>query len=174
MNRINPRERFLICLLAGALFVLGNWALLDSFAKHYARNRADIAAKLSEIRSMQSLIAEAKDSASHDEWIESSQPKLGNSEQAGVQLLDQIKQIARANEVLLENPELGSVEQQPRCQAVSVQLTAKASWAGVVNFMHGLQSPDKFIVFDSATFQVDPSNAKQMSCRLKIAKWYAK
>ncbi|XHR27282.1 MAG: GspMb/PilO family protein [Chthoniobacteraceae bacterium] len=174
MSRLNSHERFLMGLLAGALFVLGNWTLFGSFASRLARLKADIATKHSEIRSMQSLVDEDKYSAARDGWLQASLPKMGNPEQAGVQLLDQIKEVAKGNEVLLENPELGSVDRQSQYQAVSVQLTAKASWAGMVKFMHALQSPGKFMVLNSVVLQVDPSNAKQMSCRFRIAKWYAK
>lgn len=173
MNRITSRERFLICFLAGALFLLGNWILLGSFASRYARLQADLAAKRSEIKSMQALVTEAQEGAEREAWLNAAQPKLTNPEQAGVQLLDQIKEMARANEVLLENPELGSVETQAACRSVSVQLSAKGSWGNLVKFLHAVQTPEQFIVFESATLQVDPANAKQMACQLKIAKWYA-
>ena len=174
MSRLNSRERILISLLAGVLFILGNWALIGSFAKRHTQVKADIASKRSEIRSMQSLIAENKNFVVRDNWIQTSLPKMDNPEQAGVQLLEQIKEFAKANEVLLENPELGNVGSLSYYQAVSVQLTAKASWAGLIKFMHTLQSPEKFIILDNVILQVDPSNAKQMSCRFKITNCYAK
>ncbi len=174
MNRLNSRERILVCLLAGALFILGNWSLLGSFAHRMAAVKADIAAKRSEIRSMQALVAESEGAAARDAWLTSAQPKLGNPEQAGVQLLDQIKETARANEVLLENPELGKLDAQADYQSVSVQLTAKATWSGLVKFLHGLQSPERFIVLENVSLRVDPADAKRMNCRCKIAQWYAK
>ncbi|MDD5350824.1 MAG: GspMb/PilO family protein [Chthoniobacteraceae bacterium] len=173
MNRLNTRERFLIYFLAGALFLLGNWAMLGSLVNRQARLKADLAAKRSEVHSLRSLVAGNAEALTRDAWLSGVQPKLTNPGQAGVQLLDQIKETARANEVLLENPELGSVETQPACRAVSVQLTAKTSWSSLVRFLHALQTPERFIVCESATLQVDPADAKRMTCRLKIAKWYA-
>jgi hypothetical protein len=173
MNRLNSRERVLLCVLTGALFLLGNWMLFGSLAHRHARVRSDLAAKRSEIKSMQTLVAGAGEWAGRETWLNATQPKLTNPEQAGVQLLDQIKEIARANEVLLENPELGRVETQAASQVVSVQLSAKSSWGNLVKFLHAVQTPERFITFESATFQVDPSNAKRMACQFKIAKWYA-
>lgn len=173
MNRLNPRERFLICFLAAALFLIGNWALLGSLINRHMRLKTEVAAKQSEIRSLRNFVAGDADVVARDEWLQSVQPKLTNPEQAGVQLLEQIKEIARTNEVILENPELGSVETQTFCRSVSVQLTAKTPWANLVKFLHALQTPDRFLVVESATMQADPSDAKRMSCQFKIAKWYA-
>ncbi len=173
MNRLNSRERFLICILAGTLFLLGNWILFGSLANRHARLQADLAAKRSEIKSMQALVAGVGESAEREGWLSATQPKLTNPEQAGVQLLDQIKEVARANELLLESPELGSVEAQSAYRSVAVQISAKGSWGNLIKFLHAVQAPEHFIVFESATLQVDPSNAKRMACQLKIAKWYA-
>jgi len=173
MNRLNSRERFLIYFLSGALFLLGNWMVFGSLARRNVGLQADLAAKRSEIKSMQALVTGAEEEARREAWLNATQPKLTNPEQAGVELLAQVKELARANEVLLESPELGRVETQPACRSVSVQLSAKGSWGNLVKFLHAVQTPESFIVFDSATLQVDPSNAKRMACQLKIAKWYA-
>lgn len=174
MNRISPRERFLIGLLGGALFLLGNWALWGSVAGQYRRLKSDISVQQSDIRSMQKMIAEGAETAARDAWIHATQPKLTNPEQAGVQLLDQVKETARASEVLLEAPELGSVETQPLYRSVTVQVRVKSSWPNLIKLLHALQAPERFVALDSATLQVDPANPKQMTCQLKIAKWYAR
>ena len=163
MPRLTPRERFLLIVFSGAL----------SLTHRHARLQADLVAKRAEIQSMQTLLAGADEWDGREIWLNTKQPKLTNPEQAGVQLLDQIKEIARTHEVALESPELGSVESQPFSRSVSVQFTAKCSWANLVKFLHAMQAPERFIVFDTATLQVDPSNASRMVCRFKIAKWYA-
>ena len=173
MNRLTSRERLLICFLGGATFLFGNLLLFDALAQRHARLRADVAAKRAEIKSMQALTMEAEAWAGREEWLRLHQPKLTNPEQAGVQLLEETKEIARANEVLLESPELGGVEAQPFCRQVSVSFNAKCTWPNLVKFLHGLQTPERFVVLETATLQVDPSNASRMSCRFKIAKCYA-
>lgn len=173
MNRLTSRERLLVVLFGGTLFVLGNLMLFSSMTKRHARLTGDLVAKRSEIQSLKRLLSGGESGVERDAWLTANQPKLTNPGQAGVQLLEQIKEAARANEVLLDNQELGSVETKPVGRTVSVQVGAKGSWTNTLKFMQALQQPDHFIVFENASLQVDPGNASRMACRFKISKWYA-
>ena len=173
MSRLTPRERILIYIIAGVLFAVGNLALLSSLKNRHLRTQADLAQKQSEIKSLKMILAESDQSRARQDWLNAKQPRLTNPEQTRVQLLEQIKEVARANEVLLESPELGDLEVQGTYRAVSVKVSTKSSWASMVKFLHAMQQPDRFIVFESANIQVDPGNATRMACNFKIAKWYA-
>jgi len=173
MNRLTPRERLLIYLVAGVLFAVGNLALLSSLQKRHLRIQADLAQKQSEIKLMQNVLAESEPCAARQAWLSANQPRMTNPEQCGVKLLEEIKETARANEVLLESSELGNLETQAAYRSVSVQFTAKSSWPNLVKFLYAMQKPDRFIVFEAANMQVDPGNASRMACKFKIAKWYA-
>ncbi len=173
MNRLTPRERFLIYLVAGVLFALCNLALLSSLKSRHLRLKGEVAQKQAEIQAMKLLLSESDQWAARQAWLSAKQPRLTNPEQTRVQLLEQIKEAARANEVLLENPELGDLEVQTAYRSVSVQVSTKSSWAGLVKFLHAMQQPDRFIVFETANIQIDPGNASRMACKFKIAKWYA-
>ena len=173
MNRLTPRERILIYLIAGILFLVGNLALVSSLSNRHARVKADLAAKRTEIASLKNILAGSHEGVAREAWLSSHQPKLTNPEQAGVQLLEQIKEAARANDIVLESPELGGVETQSACRSVSVQVAAKCTWGNLVKFLHAMQQPDRFVVFETANLQIDPANATRMACRFKIAKWYA-
>ena len=173
MNRLTPRERILVYIVAGVLFVVGNLALLGTLKNRHIRLKADIAQKQTEIKTMKVLLAESDQWAARQAWLDAKQPRLTNPEQTRVQLLDQIKESARASELLLESPELGDIDVRASYRSVSVQVTAKGSWASVVKFLHAMQQPDRFIVFETANFQIDPGNSSRMSCKFKIAKWYA-
>jgi hypothetical protein len=173
MNRLNPRERTLIGLLAGALFLLANWTILGSGLRRHAQIQASLAATRAEIRSLEMVIADEATSAKQEAWLAAHQPKLTNPEQAGVELLDRIKESARTCKVAIENPELGTLESLPQGRCVSVQITAKGGWKSLIPFLHALQSPEDFIVFDAASILADPGNAQQIICKAKISKWYA-
>ena len=173
MNRLTPRERFLLAAVIGVLFVLGNGMLLKWLSNRNAGLKADLAAKGVEVKSMKALLAGSDQWAARDAWLTAVQPKLTNPQQAGVQLFDQVKEAARAYDVTLDNPVLGGVEAAPSCRSVSVQVSTKSSWENLVKFLHAMQQPDQFIVFETATLQIDPGNATRMACQFKIAKWYA-
>ena len=173
MNRLTSRERLLLCLFAGTLFLMGSLFLFGALARRHVRLRADLVATRAEIASMQSLVAEAGVWSARAAWLNATQPRESDPGQAGVQLLEKVKAIARAQDVLLENPELGSLEAQPFCQAVSVAFSTKCSWPSLVKFLHAVQAPGRFLVFETATLQADPGNAARMHCQFKIAQWYA-
>jgi len=173
MNRLTQRERLLLATVAVLLFGLGNLLLVSWMMGRNAGIQSDLRAKRSEIASMKAILAERDQWTARDAWLDAHQPKLKNPEQAGVLLLDEIKEVARANDVLLESPELGGVEAQSACRSVTIQVATKSSWPGLVKFLHALQQPDRFIVFESANLRIDPSNPARMACRFKIAKWYA-
>jgi len=173
MNRLTPRERFLLAVVISALFVFGNGMLLKWISSRNTGLQADLAAKRVEVKSMKALLAGSDLWAARDAWLTAHQPKLTNPQQAGVRLLDQVKETARACDVTLESPLLGSVEPQPSCRSVSVQVATKSSWENLVKFLHAMQQPDLFIVFETTTLQIDPGNASRMACQFKIAKCYA-
>lgn len=174
MNRLTSRERFLLALFLGALFLVGNWMLLAGAFQRHARLRADLAAKRSELHSMEKLLSESGSWAEREAWMEAHLPKLENPEQGGVQLLDLVKTAARDHEVALESPELGGVESQSVCRSVSVQLAARCSWENLVRFLHAMQQPGRFIVFENVSLQADPANSGRVLCRFKISQWYAR
>lgn len=174
MNRLTPRERLLSGIILGMILVVGNLSLFSALKGRSDRLRAAIAANGSAIQSMRSLLAQGELSAAREAWVQAHQPQPGNPEQAGVELLEQIKETARAQEVLIESPELGGLETQPACRSVSVQFNAKSSWPSLVKFLHAMQQPGRFIVFETASLQVDPAHPNQMTSRFKIAKWFAR
>ena len=173
MNRITQRERLLLATIAVLLFVLGNLFLLSWMMGHNTRIKSDLSAKRAEIVTMKAVLAERDQWTAREAWLDAHQPKLNNPEQAGVLLLDEIKEVARANDVLLESPELGGVEAQSACRSVTVQVATKSSWPGLVKFLHALQQPERFIVFEAANLRIDPGNPSRMAGQFKIAKWYA-
>ena len=175
MNRLSARERIMVAIVAAILFVLGNMVLLSSMADRYRQLTSDLATKQSELAALKVILNDRELGAKREAWIKANQPKLINGSQAGVVLLDQMRQLAKANEVLLESPEIGALDSsQPSHQAVTVVIQTKSSWAALIKFLNGLQQPDQFIVFESANLQSDSSDAAQMRGRFRIAKWYAR
>lgn len=173
MNRISARERLMLGIVLGIFFVLANLAVLSSLKKKHAQISADIAARKTEVASLKSVLADRENWAKRDAWLSATQPKLANPDQAGVALLEEVKQTAKAGNVLLESPELGALESQPAYRSVAVLVQTKSSWEALIGFLNSLQQPDKFIVFESADLRIDPGDPTQMRGRFRIAKWYA-
>jgi len=173
MNRLSARERLMAAVVLGIVFLMVNTTLLSSLRQRRSRILSDLAARRMELVSLRSVAGERDLWSRRDAWLSKMQPKLENRDQAGVALLGEIKAAAKANNVQLENPELGAIESQPGYQSVSVLVQTKSSWATLVAFLNTLQQPGRFIVYEAANLQIDPADPSRMKGRFRIAKWYA-
>ena len=173
MNRLSSRERTLLAIVFGILFILGNFFVVSALVKRYQQTNADFVRKQAELKSLKQMFAERDLWAKRDAWITAKQPKLANRDQARVQLLEEVKSAAKARNIVLENPALGSVESQPGYQSVSVDVETKSSWPDLIAFMAAMQQPDRFLVFERSNLQIDATDPTKMRGRFRIAKWYA-
>jgi len=173
MNRLSKRERILLAIIVGIVVVFGNLFLISALQKNYSLIDASLARKQVELKSLKQMFVERDLWAKRAAWVTQKQPKLANRDQARVTLLDEVKTAAKAKNVMLENPALGSIEAQPAYQSVSVNVETKSSWSDLIGFMSALQQPDRFIVFETANLQIDTSDSTKMRGRFRIAKWYA-
>ena len=171
-QRMNPRERMLAWIVAGALIVLLNVVILSWLFGALGRARTNLAARKA-ARAEQALFVKERDLwIKRDQWIRKHQPTLKNPAEASV-LLDQLKQIAGKYNVLIQNPAIGSGETTPNHQTVFASIETKSPWPPLVHFLYDVQQPDAFIVFENANLAVDSSDPTVMAGKFKIARWFA-
>lgn len=173
LDRMTRREKTLLALVAGTIFVLLNLFLISSLFKQQTLLRAQIATKRAQWEAMQMLYADREKWLKRDKWLEEKQPKFGNESEAGVQLLDQIKAKAKAAEVPIENPSIGSPEKSPYYEGVPVTIETKSTWPALVKFLASLQQPEQFIVLESANLQIESSDPSLMRGKFRVARWQA-
>jgi len=149
-ERMNPRERLLAWIVAGAMFVLLNLVILSWLFGALGRARTDLTAQ----------------------WIHQHQPTLKNPAEASA-LLDQLKQVASKYSVLIQNPAIGSGETTPNHQTVFASIETKSPWPPLVHFLYDVQKPDGFVVFESVNLAIDSSDPTTMLGKFKIARWFA-
>jgi len=171
-QRMNPRERLLAWIVAGAVFVLLNLLILSWLFGALGRARAELAARKA-TRTEQALYIKERDLwIKRDQWIQQHQPVLKNPAEASV-LLDELKQIASKYNVLIQNPAIGSGETTPNHQAVFASIETKSPWPPLVHFLYDVQRPDTFIVFENVKLAIDSSDPTTMSGNFKVARWFA-
>lgn len=171
-QRMNPRERLLSMLVGGALFLLVNYMVWSWIAGTLSQARTDLATRKS-ARSQQSVFLKERGMwEKREAWLKKTQPTLKGPGEAST-LLEQVKQVASKHNVLLENPSLGAVDATPTHQATSVSIETKSPWQPLVRFLHEVQQPESFIVFETVNLQIDPSDPTMMRGKFKIARWFA-
>jgi hypothetical protein len=172
LERMTHREKVLAGIVALTLFVIVNLFLVRYFFTQQALLRAQLATKNAQRNAMEMLYAESDMWLSRDGWLKQHQPNFTNEGEAGLQMLDWIKSKAKAAEVTVENPAIGSPQRTDHYQGVPVTVEAKGSWAAMIKFLASLQSPGDFVVIESANMQIDSGDASMMRGKFRASKWY--
>lgn len=172
-GQMSRRERTLAAVVGLAAFLFVTFFLVDYFLKSKDRLQAELAAKNKQLKAMQTLTADKALWEHRDAWVQEKQPKLASEDAAGVQLLDQVKNLARKNAVLLDNPAIRLANRQPQYVSISIEVETKSSWRSLISFLADLQTPEQFVTLEAANLKIDSSNPTQMRGHFKIARWYA-
>ena len=171
-QRMNPRERRLALIVAGALFLLINLLIWSKLFGILGNARAELALRKA-TRDEQSLYIKERDLwARRDQWLKQHQPTLKSAVEAST-LLDQVKEIAGKHNVLIENPAIGAGDSTPDHQSVFASFETKSPWPPLVHFLFDVQQPESFVVFESVQLQIDSSDPTMMRGKFKIARWFA-
>lgn len=171
-QRLNRRERILLLAVAAAIFLILNLVIWSSLSGMARRARAELAEKKATRTQQKIFLKEQAMWAKRDEWLNKNQPALKSPGEASA-LLDQIKQVAGKQNMVIENPAIGSGDSTPNYQAVFASVETKSPWPPLVHFLYEVQQPEAFVVFESVSLAIDPSDPTMMKGKFKIARWFA-
>ncbi|MFN2475576.1 MAG: hypothetical protein ABR526_04460 [Chthoniobacterales bacterium] len=171
-QRLNRRERVLLVAIGGVIFLLLNLVIWSTLTGMAARARAEMAERKATRMQQKIFLKEQSMWAQRDEWLKKNQPTLKSPVEASA-LLDQIKQVAGKENMVIENPAIGSGDSTPNYQAVFASVETKSPWPPLVHFLYEVQQPESFVVFESVNLQIDPSDPTMMKGKFKIARWFA-
>lgn len=172
-ERLTPRERLLSALVAGVVFLLFNVVVIGVGARKATQWRAAAATKGAEVRGLETLYAERAMWEGRAAWLRERQPALANEGSAGVELLDEIKKVAQQHGVTILNPAIGTPQGGRAYRAVKVNIETKSSWEGLLHFLHTLQQPTNFIVFEAVNLQIAADDPAKLHGRFRVARWGA-
>jgi hypothetical protein len=171
-QRMNPRERRLALMVAGALLLLINLVIWSKLFDALGNARAELALRKS-ARQEQSIYIKERDVwARRDQWLKKYQPTLKSAVEAST-LLDQVKEIAGKHSVLIEKPAIGAGDSTPDHQSVFASFETKSAWPPLLRLLFDVQQPESFVVFESVQLQIDSADPTMMRGRFKVARWFA-
>ena len=170
-QRMNQRERVLVLIVGGIVFVVVNLFLWSALLGGISQARSDFKERKA-ARAAQIIYAKERDLwTKREAWMKQHQPVLKSAGEAST-LLDEVKQIAAKHKILIENPAIGTSDSTPTHQAVFASIETKSPWPPLVNFLYEVQQPEKFIVFENVNLAIDSSDATMMRGKFKIARWF--
>lgn len=170
--RLNQRERFLVFAVVALAFIFGNlviWGFIVGFEHSF--NEA-VKRQEATRREQTIYLRDADLWAKRDAWLKQHQPSFQGPADAS-SLLDQLKRVAGKNDILLENPAIGTGESNGAYQSVFASIETKSAWPPLVHFLYDVQTPESFLVFENVDLRVDSSDSTLMRGKFKIARWEA-
>ena len=173
LEKMSRRERILAAIVAGAFALIIFIVVIKFVIEKQALLRSQLVSKRTELASLEALAAERDTWAARNEWIDATQPKLKNRSGAGVQLLEEVKGVARENDIVLENPAIGLPENRDAYDSMPVTVETVSSWKALIKFLHALQAPDRFLAIENVELKVDGTDDSKMRGSFRIARWYA-
>ncbi len=172
LQRLNRRERILLLLVGGTVFLLVNLMVWSSLLGNLSRTRSELKERKATRAQQNLLLKERSMWAQRDEWLKKNQPLLKNPAEASA-LLTQVKDFASKQSIVIENPVIGTSDTTPNYQAVFASVEMKTGWEPLVHFLYELQQPESFIVFESVNLAIDTTVPSLMRGKFKIARWFA-
>ena len=175
IHQMSARERILASMVGVVAFLFLNFFVIDYFLKNQRRLKGDLTRSAGAIATMKLQVAEKPMWEERQAFFQANLPKLAAEDRAGLELLDQVTQLARNKSVQIvsQSQNLGVATYQPEYTSVSVQVDITSTWPALLAFLHELQGPKKFIVFESANLKRDDKDDTQMRGSFKIARWFA-
>jgi hypothetical protein len=171
-QRMNPRERVLSWIVAGAVGLLLNLWILSSLWGAVASAQRELATRRSKFAEQAVYVKERDTWTKRDEWMRQRQPVLKNPAEAST-LLDQLQEVAGKYNIQVENPAIGTGETTPYHQTVFASIETKSPWPPLVHFLYDMQHPDAFVVFENVNLAIDGNDPTVMRGKFKIARWFA-
>ncbi len=171
-TQISQREKVLLCIVGGAVFVLLNLFFISYFSKNNASLRQDLSFKQAQITLLNAQVADAPLWQQRNAWLQR-QPRLENPEASFIQFSQSIKDLAQKHVLLIDDRKDGQIVRKPEYASMPVKVSLKGSWDHLLDFMYDLQGPEKFVVFESLNMTLDPQNPTEMQATFTVAKWFA-
>lgn len=171
-QRMNARERILSLIIAGVLFLLVNLFIWGKLLDAMRKTRSDLASRKATRAQQEVYLRESDMWEKRADWLKKHQPALKSPVEAST-LLDQVKEAAAKQDIVIENPAIGSGEATSNYQAVFASIETKSPWPPLVHFLYDVQQPESFVVFESVNLAIDPADPTLMRGKFKIARWFA-
>lgn len=176
-TRLSVRERKLLLVVGVAVFVVLNLLVIRGLLRSIIELRAQWSARSMTATAAKALLSQSSLWEKRAAWLNEKQPSIGaGRDRASIDLLNDLETLTRNNGLLLDAPPVinpaDKIGADAAFQSVSVSIDTKGTWASIARFLHSVQQPERFIVFESATVQSDPTDSNLLRGKFRIAKWY--
>jgi hypothetical protein len=171
----NTREKRLLFLCIGTIFLVGNFMALREFTTRRKALVTSLDDMKQQERANRMLLLDGPRMEKLDAWLDKSMPYTNSAGKAQGQLLDDLRNSALDMGLKTENENpLESVELSHHNE-VSVSLRVRGAQEVVISWLLTLQSPEKFTAIKSIELELDTRSREktpQAQCNITVARWF--
>jgi hypothetical protein len=177
MRALTLREKWLLGLCLGVIFIVGNAFATRSILKVLRGSDARIADLKSTLADYEMWLEDAPKAATREKWLAEKMPPLDGASMGKLQgdLIQSLQDDLFERKLRIEQQSLQDIVTSAFYTEVSVRLRVKGNEAVVLEWLTTLQGPEKFQIIKSLALKLDTKSKEiepQAECEITIARWY--
>lgn len=172
---LNVREKRLLFLCLGTIFLVGNGLALREFTA----KRKGILGSLEQLAEQatvnQALLSDRAFHEKHRAWLDQHMPYTESAGRAQGQLLEYLQNAALDNELTISNQTLLEPLELDHFNEVAVSIRIRGDQEKMLRWLLSLQSPERFQAIKSIDLELDSrarEKTPQAQCNLTVARWF--
>lgn len=177
MRELTSREKWLIGLCVGAIFLVVNLFAAKSIWKNLRGGGDRIGALENELADQEMWLADVEKSETRERWLIETMPRLAGSTLGREQgdLLEAMQNDIFERKLKLERQSLQDIVYENFYTEVAVRLTVRGNEGDLIEWLTTLQNPEKFQVIKAMELEIDSKAREeepQAVCQITIARWF--
>ena len=177
MRPLNSREKWLLGSCVAVIFLVANGFVAKSVLSTLSGGKSKISALENELADQEMWLEDAAKTEARERWIDNSMPVLGDSTLGKLQgdLLQSLQDDVFDRKLKIEQQSLQDVVKEPFYTEVAVRLTIRGAETEIIDWLSGLQNPEKFQVIKAMELELDrraKADVPQAICQITIARWF--
>jgi len=177
MRALNHREKLLLSVCFGVLFLVGNGFAARGIAKNLRGSGDELKRLRAELGDQQMWLADTERAEARERWIVEAMPTLDGSAAGREQgdLLQAMQDELFERKLTIEQQSLQDIVAAADYTEVAVRLSVRGEEGAVIEWLTSLQSPEKFVVIKSLELRLDTRSREaepQAVCQITVARWF--
>lgn len=177
MRALTVREKWLLGLCFGVIFVVGNAFAARSVLKVLRGSDSKIETLNSTLADHEMWVEDAPKAEAREKWLADSMPPLAGASLGKLQgdLIQSLQDDLFERKLKIEQQSLQDIVNAAFYTEVAVRLKVRGEEAVVLEWLTTLQGPDKFQIIKSLELELDNKSKEiepQAECEITIARWY--
>lgn len=174
MRPPTPREKWLLVLCVGTLFIMANAIGVQRVAAALMKSNSRVKQLKEELSEQKIWLAEGA-GVDLEEWLDQAMPKLESTGKNQGEILQKLQTEAFERKLRMERQNLLEPVATEYYQEVSVNVIVRGELAKINEWLTTLQKPEDFYVVKNLEVALDTNSREkepQARCNLTLARWF--